>query len=74
MVPAGCIEFVHGTVQLTSHVELQLSRPILADLNPTVFPPAARLHLLEVNYVIARRTVAMFVEIETIAAESFCVQ
>lgn len=74
MVPAGCIEFVHGTVQLTSHVELQLSRPILADLNPTVFPPAARLHLLEVNYVIARRAVAVFVEIETIAAESFCVQ
>lgn len=52
---------------LTGHVQSQLSLDVLAHLHPAVLP---RRHLLEVDDVVAGRSISVSVELEAITAQS----
>lgn len=52
---------------LTGHVQSQLSLDVLAHLHPAVLP---RRHLLEVDDVVAGRSISVAVELEAITAQS----
>lgn len=55
-------------ISLTGHVKAQLSLDVLAHLHP---PVLAQGYLLEVYYVVSSRSIAVVVELESVAAQSY---